>query len=232
MQMTGNRHHSSAQGNRDAAGHRGEMVDMLLAQYVAGGLPRPIEALIGAHLEMHDRSRCFVGGLETLAGSALERLAPEPLTCRDEMLAAIVGSDDPGAGAEAGPGPQCPVMPRRLAEFTGYTAGTVPWRAKLPGFKECPLGEIDGCDARLYRLRPGRAIPRHRHEGVEFTLVLQGSFSDESGTYRRGDVAAADDSVEHRPVAGDEAPCICFAVTTGPTRLTGSLRQILADLIG
>ena len=37
--------------------------------------------------------------------------------------------------------------------------------------------------------------------GTELTLVLAGGFSDETGHFLRGDLAEADASVDHRPVA-------------------------------
>ena len=40
----------------------------------------------------------------------------------------------------------------------------------------------------LLRYRPGASVPRHEHMGLETILVLDGSQSDERGTYRVGDV--------------------------------------------
>jgi putative transcriptional regulator len=47
-----------------------------------------------------------------------------------------------------------------------------------------------------------------------------------------GDISVADDSVHHRPVAENNRPCIAFSVLDAPIKLTGSFRQIIADLIG
>ncbi len=49
-----------------------------------------------------------------------------------------------------------------------------------------------GYRARLIRLKAGRGVPRHTHGGSELTVVLEGSFSDETGHYARGDLAIAD----------------------------------------
>jgi putative transcriptional regulator len=75
-------------------------------------------------------------------------------------------------------------------------------------------------------------MPSHTHHGVEVTLVLQGSFSDPLGRYMRGDIAIADDEIDHKPVAGSEQDCICFAVTEGPVRLTGPVARLFNRLIG
>ena len=52
-----------------------------------------------------------------------------------------------------------------------------------------------------------------------------------SGRFGRGDISIADPSVDHRPTAENTVPCIGFAVTDAPLRLTGSLRQRLGDIL-
>jgi putative transcriptional regulator len=64
-------------------------------------------------------------------------------------------------------------------------------------------------------------MPTHGHRGQELTLVLAGSFSDEHGTFARGDVEEADEDVEHQPIADPGEDCICLAVTDAPLRLRG-----------
>jgi putative transcriptional regulator len=59
------------------------------------------------------------------------------------------------------------------------------------------------------------------------TLVLAGGFSDESGHFVRGDVAEADPSVNHQPVADPGEDCLCLAVTDAPLRLTGPFGRLL-----
>jgi len=38
----------------------------------------------------------------------------------------------------------------------------------------------------LLRYAPGASVPRHRHVGLETILVLEGTQSDENGTYEAG----------------------------------------------
>ncbi|MCB1428124.1 MAG: ChrR family anti-sigma-E factor [Nitratireductor sp.] len=218
--------------NNTISAKSAETRDILLAHYSAGALPRPVHAMIGAHLEMRPDSRAIVAGMEAVAGDALASFEPAALTNHKNMLDRVLQSA-PGEGARLDSlRASSDVMPRALQDFTGFRADTIPWRSKLPGFKEVVLGEIDGCDARLFWIRPGRAIPEHTHSGSELTLVLDGGFFDEEGHYVRGDIAAADETVDHRPVADDDAPCICFAITTAPLRLTGSFRQLFSDVFG
>ncbi len=74
-------------------------------------------------------------------------------------------------------------------------------------------------------------MPSHTHAGLELTLVLQGGFCDRTGHFLRGDVAEADSDVDHRPVADDDGPCLCLAVTDAPLRLTGRVGRMLNPFV-
>ena len=207
-----------------------ETLDVLLARYVAGVLPVPVRVLVESHLAIKPASRTLVARLESLAGSALTDARPIELANRQGRLDAIFASLSPTTEAkqrESGD-----ILPRPLIDFIGFDVADVPWRNKLPGFKEHSLGEIDGCSASLFWLRPGRAIPDHTHEGSELFLVLDGAFNDKRGRFARGDISIADETVDHRPVAEMDRPCIGFLVSDGDLHLTGPLHRRLADIIG
>ncbi|WP_099867825.1 ChrR family anti-sigma-E factor [Pararhizobium haloflavum] len=210
-----------------------DTIDALMARYVAGSLPAPARVLVKSHLEMRPEARGFVKDLESLAGEALEAVEPEPIGDRDGALQGIFSSNDivlpmaPEKSAE-----DAADLPAALRDFIGYGIDDIPWRTKMPGFKEYNIGDVDGCTVSMFWIRPGRAIPAHTHHGCEITLVLRGAFSDGVGRYGPGDISVADDDVDHRPVAENAGPCIGFAVTDAPLRMTGSFRQLIGDLIG
>lgn len=206
-----------------------DTIDALMARFVAGSLPQPAHVLVEAHLALKPDNRRFVRGMEALAGRTLEDMSAVELSARADRLATIYGSQAP---VEPPPAGEDGIFPTALRDFLGFTVDDVPWRTKLPGFKEYDMGDVDGCHVSLYWIRPGRPIPTHTHDGSELTLVLDGAFTDVTGSYRRGDISVADESIEHRPLADLERPCICFAVTDAPLRFTGTLRQRLSDLIG
>ena len=51
-------------------------------------------------------------------------------------------------------------------------------------------------------------MPQHSHEGEEYTLVLRGGFTDGELHFLPGDVATADPTVDHQPIAdaGEQGP--------------------------
>lgn len=199
-------------------------IDMLMAGYAAGTLNAPLHALVGAHLVLSPQNRAFVSALEGVAGEAAVAVAPQPLSKRDRMLAAILGD---GAAVDA-PRLATPdaVFPAPLARLVG-SSDTLRWRFKLPGVKEYRVAETESGEAILYWVKAGRALPQHTHEGDEFTLLLKGGFTDPLGHYRRGDIAIGDDELDHTPVADRDEDCICFAVTDAPLRLTGPVMRLL-----
>lgn len=206
-------------------------MDSLLCGYVAGALPKPLQVLMASQLELSDKHHVLVDGLESAAGAELEQLEPAELSGRDAALDAIFASeasDDISVDRKA----SCKVLPEALQNFVGYDVDNIPWKTKMPGFKEFELGDVDGCHVSMFWIKPGRTVPMHTHEGMELSLIVQGAFTDDRGRFGRGDISIADENVEHRPTADMSGPCIGFAVTDGALRLTGPLHQRIGDILG
>jgi putative transcriptional regulator len=205
-------------------------MDNLLARYVAGTLPSPVNMAVGAHLELKQDNRDFVESLEALAGETVEAMPAAAVSDRENRLDKIFSHEqEPQTHTSVS---ERGMIPSSLAALVPHKIDTIPWRAKMPGYKECALGVIEGCEVNLLWIRAGRKMPAHTHEGSEITLVLDGAFSDSRGRYERGDIALADEDVDHSPIAENDRPCICLAITDAPLRLTGSYRQFFSEFIG
>lgn len=209
-----------------------DTIDALMARYAAGILPEPARVLVEAHLQMQSANRPKVAEYETVVGDILENMEPVSLTSRDAALRAIFMAAPLAIADAPSAQPANRLFPKAILDFAGHDAADIPWKRKLPGFKEYSLGKIDGCDVSFFWLKPGRVIPAHTHEGYELSLVLDGAFNDTRGRFAKGDISVADESIDHRPVAEAECPCIGFAVSQAPVKLTGSWRQLLGDMIG
>jgi putative transcriptional regulator len=206
------------------ASNEGELqpVDELLAFYAAGQLSPALYALVGAHLGLCPRNRAFVTALESLAASEISQVIPAPINGRAEKLSAIL------EGHAVGRRPTCDSpIPRALSHYIGQPFEFIRWRNVLPGIRECRIDKKADETSALLWIKAGRRIPAHTHEGTEITLVLQGGFSDQTGHYIRGDIAIADASVDHRPIADANADCLCFAVTDGRLRMTGPVGRLV-----
>lgn len=60
----------------------------------------------------------------------------------------------------------------------------------------------------LLRYAPGAGVPRHRHIGVETIVVLEGSQSDEQGTYQAGSIVINPVGSQHSVWSDDG--CVVF----------------------
>ena len=207
-----------------------ERLDMLIAHYVSGTLPEAARVLIGSHLEMQGQAQRFAGGLEMLAGDALDRTSPLPMRSRSEQLLAIFSSAPPSVGGKKAPNDA--TLPHTLIDYIGFDPADIRWRMKLPGLRHHVIEKTRDVETSLLWARPGRALPHHGHGGLELTLVLEGEFHDHRGNFTEGDVSVADETLDHRPVAGKARPCLCFSVLFAPIALSGPTLRLLGDVIG
>jgi putative transcriptional regulator len=188
-----------AVGDSAATAGSGGPVEKLIAACAAGTLAGPFAVLVASHLEMK---------ADDLA-HAVPADAPQPCSATSAL---------PEMDA---------VMPPALRTYVGRHLGAPKWRTILPGIKQCRIARDGRGDASFLRCRPGSAIPAHTHAGLEAVLVLQGGFRDASGHYVRGDIAVADPTIDHRPVADPGAACIIFIVQEAQVKLTGPFGSLI-----
>jgi putative transcriptional regulator len=211
-------------------GQAGAM-DALLASYASGSLSRPLHAIVASHLSLKADNRHFVSSMESLIAEDMAAVAVSAVPVdRDVRLASIFdtgpithGQSDDELGASFVPAP--------LMDYIGRSYDSLKWRTVMPGLREVEFENVPGCEASLLWIKAGRAMPSHTHPGMEATLVLKGSFADATGFYSRGDLAVVDSDVDHKPVAGADEDCICFAVSEGPVKLTGPIARLFQKLI-
>lgn len=108
-------------------------------------------------------------------------------------------------------------------------------RAPLPGLELLKVTggpKLAGTEAYLARFAAGMKFPLHRHLGNEDVLILEGSYTDSSGTvYRSGDVHHMDGGTAHTFTIAPDEPCVAAAVHRG-IRFTSFTLRVLAKLFG
>jgi len=114
------------------------------------------------------------------------------------------------------------------------TAGA--WRrATLPGLELLKVTggpKLAGTSAYLARFAAGMTFPMHSHLGHEDVLILEGSYTDSSGTvYRSGDVHHMAGGTAHTFTIAPDEPCVAAAVHRG-IRFTSLAMRVLAKLFG
>jgi putative transcriptional regulator len=161
----------------------------------------------------------------------LEAETPSPLRADAlENVFAKIANEPPQAAAmrvlterNASLMAEISTLPAVLQDAAIRTLARRKWNRPTFGLRVLELDvESDGkCE--LIRIEPGLSIPKHTHEGPEYTLVLTGAFSDESGRYDVGDVSFADPNVRHKPRAERQGVCWNLAVTYGELKWSGAL---------
>lgn len=208
--------------------------------FSAGQMPDALGIIVACHLESCAHCRQRAAFYEKLGGEILletEGVQVEPklldnLLCRldtpepqaaNEFQTAMVGTDSPAAELK-----RIQNLPKPLRRFVTREFSKLPWTGMSRNIKEFELPITgNGYTAKFYKIAAGKELPVHTHRGNEYTLVLDGSFSDKAGEYHKGDFILADTHTIHQPRAANDADCICFAVMDAPLKLTGFFGRML-----
>lgn len=113
-------------------------------------------------------------------------------------------------------------LPRVLAKVA--SEGLV-WKKLAGGINQAQVTLDDETQCEFIYMKPGSQVPVHRHQGNEITLVLDGSFSDELGHYRKSDFVLRSREHQHQPMS--EEGCLCFAVLDSPLTFTRGLARLM-----
>lgn len=206
--------------------------DELLLAHAAGRLPEPVALAVATHLALSPDARARYARYEALGGVLLDRLEPEAIAADGwERLAARLDEEETASPPKPPTDRDRLLLPRPLRDYVGESLDRLKWRRYGPVAEaELKLG-TPGYRTSLLRVRAGRAVPQHTHEGQEITVVIEGAYHDALGHYRRGDLVIADSAIDHQPQADEGQDCLCLAVTDAPLRLTGPFGWLINPFI-
>ena len=196
--------------------------DALLAAYAAGNLPHPFALVVASHVSLCVQCRAALEAHHAIGGAVLD--TSDAITLSDKLKSDVLDQLDR------------PIRPARVYQRSGIYPGPVMqsmkgspprWKTLGMGVRQSILSADQEGSVRLLFIPPGRAVPDHGHNGMELTLVLQGSFSDETGQFGVGDLEMADEELHHTPVADAGTPCICLAATDAPLRFNSLMPRLL-----
>ena len=106
------------------------------------------------------------------------------------------------------------------------------WRKMPAGFRALRVPFKDTSSRVWVMNAPGGRGPlAHTHVADEWTVVLQGGFSDETGTYAAGDFAYMGPGAEHTMIAEEGEGCLCVVLVREPPRYLTLMGKLLAPLI-
>jgi putative transcriptional regulator len=106
------------------------------------------------------------------------------------------------------------------------------WRHMPAGFRAMRVPFADP-SSRIWVMKApeGRGPFPHSHLRDEWTVVLEGGFSDETGTYNAGDFAYAGPGESHTVIAEPGDGCVCVLLVRAPPVYTTWPGKLLAPFI-
>jgi putative transcriptional regulator len=212
-----------------------------IVAFAAGTLGEAHRIAAAGHMAFCPACRAGRDAWERIGGTLLAESGEATISeaCRKATLARLdafrpewprpshVRNENAAAAQRDVPAVLCNLIGNRRLE-------DVRWRKVAPGVAVhvVPLSPATPTRLTLFRLAPGCRLPEHGHGGSELTLVLRGSYTDQTGRYVRGDIADLDEATEHQPVVDDGETCYCLFATEAPARFKSRLLRLLQPLLG
>lgn len=215
----------------------------LLALYAAGNLPLSQSLCIAAHIESCKECQKAIDNLNQLGAHYFEQ--PNAITISPQLKDKVFAMLDEATEANANEmnttqqlSPSSiskqslnPNLPKCLQEVIHSPIEELEWKTYGKSIKTAKLFvDNSGAIVELIHIKAGGKTSLHTHRGEEFTLVLDGSFSDETGLYHKGDFVYCDQQHMHQPVATSDSDCLCLTVTNAPLHFKGLFSRFLNPL--
>ncbi len=208
--------------------------DLMLKSYVEGELDAVSALTIAVHTETCPECKRKVALFEQECGEALFSGNSEHVDhdeeAFDEMFDSIVCLEQ---NSEPFRMPRKPkqievngktfTLPVSLSSFIDHIGE---WHSYGGKVFSAPVDIADNSRVNLMYIAEDVQIPQHTHKGLESTLVLHGSFSDENGHYQVGDFMIEDGSVKHSPTTSKGQDCLCLTVLTEPMLFTQGIARL------
>ncbi|HYD17904.1 MAG TPA: ChrR family anti-sigma-E factor [Patescibacteria group bacterium] len=216
-----------------------QSLDMLLMRHAARRLGPHESLLVSAAAALNGTIRQRIAQYEAHGAQLMcEEQAQLAAKCLDSVMARIHAPKDEAPAPCADKTKPCPPSPdlfipdvvhgmisavcaQKQKQWTRATHGIL--RIDLNVREQTPVQKF----LKLMKMGPQFRTPRHTHSGTEITLVLHGSFSDEFGSWKKGDIVIlTDPRVAHQPVAGEEG-CVCLTLTESPLRFENPVTRMI-----
>lgn len=208
----------------------------MLVEYSAGSLDWAVALAVSSHMHYCAKCKEQAKSLNRVGGHLLTASNTKPLNsdALERMLARVQQTISQPAPEKAAAAPRKtwsdpflnnlpPAIDKALSSCRKFR-----WRRVSSSLKTflLPTGQ-QKYEVAFQKITQGGQVVHHGHRGMEVTLVLEGSFSDEDGIYRQGDFLVRDAGETHRPTATQNSDCLCLSVLAAPVSVSGTLGKLV-----
>lgn len=207
--------------------------DNLLLEYSAGSLDWALGICISAHLQFCPHCKHKVMQFNAIGASFLNHSRPMDVGPRtfDKLMRRIKSTQSTEETRKhtepLGHDERAKTLPQVVQKLLPKDK-PLKWSYVSPALRSAHLvtgqSKYEVC---FHRLKRGGKAVQHDHRGLEITLVLEGSFSDEDGNYVPGDFIEKNAGQIHRPMAAQDKDCLCLSVVEAPVKVTGLMGKII-----
>ena len=205
-----------------------------LTEFASGSLDTAAAIAVNAHLHFCHHCRKQAQDLQLLGGAMLDINSPsvEVDSSVLDSLMQKIDNLETQSGNNVQPSSQSTDsglagLPPVVTKMIG-NRNKLKWKKLTKGLQIAPLTTGQShAEVSLHKISAGGKVMQHDHRGQEYTLVLKGSFSDESGVYQQGDFILKQPGDIHSPYAAANRDCICLTVVEAPVRFTSLLGKFL-----
>lgn len=190
----------------------------LIFEFAAGNLNMAKSLIASTYLFLNSNEANIYKRFETYCGEELNdanQIKPKNITAEDCMQNKKIGNSTSKKNI---------INP--INNFI-INFETIKWKKIFNGFFEYSFKLSKKENAKLIKMNPGTKVPLHSHNGKEYILVLDGSFSDEYGEYSKGDLQINDSQVKHTPIASKNNGCVCLTINEEDIVFFGPFSPIL-----
>lgn len=196
----------------------------MLLEFAAGTLDTAASICVSAHLHFCSKCRAELLRLNQVGSQMMSEA--DPVALEDDAFEKLMAKIDSQSHEQVTSEPlegkiSNGDMPFSVEKLMQTSLVSKNWK-RLSSSVDVARFETgqDQFEVALHKICAGGKTPKHDHDGLEYTVVLKGSFSDEEAVYREGDFILRQPGDVHQPMGAQNGECICLSALSAPIKPT------------
>jgi len=200
----------------------------MLVDFSAGTLDTAPSICVSAHLHFCEACRTELLSLNEIGAQLMAKATAVAIddAALDSALDAVMAAIDQPQPVKPAvkDQPASSGFPFSIGKLIANAESTLTWKRLTSSvdIAQFKTGQ-KVFEVALHKICAGGKTPKHDHNGVEYTVVLKGSFSDERAVYKEGDFLMRQPGDVHQPMGAQNGECICLSALAAPIKLSNPL---------